>query len=184
MKRQRCAGVGYVPMMVLGLILPCTRTVPAGDAVVVQDCHCSTPQQTLSAAGLEKSRGQVPPVQGNFPRIHDPVMTKEGETYYVFSTGRGIEVHTSKDRMTWQRQGPAFPQPWKWTSETIPGSRDFSWAPDISYFNGRWHLYYSVSTFGKNHSAIGLATNVTLDSKRPDFQWKDEGLVVESKLLL
>ncbi len=115
-------------------------------------------------------------------RVHDPVMTKEGGTYYLFSTGRGITVHTSKDMITWEQHGRVFEQKIPWTSETIPGSTDYYWAPDISFFNGKWHLYYSVSTFGKNRSAIGLATNATLDRTRPDYRWNDEGLVIESKL--
>jgi arabinan endo-1,5-alpha-L-arabinosidase len=54
------------------------------------------------------------------------------------------------------------------------------WAPDISFFNNRWHLYYAASTFGKNHSAIGLATNATLNPDAPNYKWVDEGLVIES----
>ena len=54
------------------------------------------------------------------------------------------------------------------------------WAPDISYFNGKYYLYYSVSAFGKNTSAIGLATNTTLNPKDPEFKWQDEGMVIRS----
>jgi arabinan endo-1,5-alpha-L-arabinosidase len=67
----------------------------------------------------------------------------------------------------------------EWTQELIPGSTDF-WAPDIAYYNGKYHLYYSVSTFGKNRSLIGLATNVTLDKEDEAFEWVDEGVVIES----
>lgn len=114
------------------------------------------------------------------PRIHDPVIAKEGATYYIFSTGPGIKVHSSRDMKTWERQGRVFEKVPSWTGEKIPGSRDYFWAPDLSFFAGKWHLYYSVSTFGKNRSAIGLATNVTLDPKHPDFQWKDEGVIIET----
>jgi arabinan endo-1,5-alpha-L-arabinosidase len=38
-----------------------------------------------------------------------------------------------------------------------------------------------VSTFGSNHSAIGLVTNKTLDATSRDFEWRDEGVVVSSK---
>jgi arabinan endo-1,5-alpha-L-arabinosidase len=50
------------------------------------------------------------------------------------------------------------------------------WAPDISYHNSRYYLYYSASTFGANHSAIFRATSVTGESGN----WTDEGLVIES----
>jgi arabinan endo-1,5-alpha-L-arabinosidase len=64
--------------------------------------------------------------------------------------------------------------------DTVPGYRGHTWAPDISYHNGLWHLYYSCSTFGKNGSAIGLAVNKTLDPKSPDFGWVDKGMVIAS----
>ncbi len=120
--------------------------------------------------------------RGTIPKVHDPVLAKEGDTYYLFCTGRGVAIHTSKDMVTWERQKGAFEQPMPWTAATIPGSRDFYWAPDISFFHGKWHLYYSISTFGKNHSAIGLATNVTLDASQPTYHWHDEGFVVGSEL--
>lgn len=114
------------------------------------------------------------------PRVHDPVIAREGDTYYSVSTGRGLTLYTSPDRVMWQRQGRVFSQAMPWTATTIPGSTDHYWAPDISFWKGRWHLYYSVSTFGKNRSAIGLATSPTLDAKRPDYAWRDEGVVIES----
>jgi arabinan endo-1,5-alpha-L-arabinosidase len=64
--------------------------------------------------------------------------------------------------------------------DTVPGYRGHTWAPDISYHNGLWYLYYSCSTFGKNGSAIGLAVNKTLDPKSPDFKWVDKGMVIAS----
>jgi arabinan endo-1,5-alpha-L-arabinosidase len=54
------------------------------------------------------------------------------------------------------------------------------WAPDISYFNDLYHVYYAGSTFGSNTSVIGLATNTTLDSTDPDYQWVDQGEVLAS----
>ena len=44
----------------------------------------------------------------------------------------------------------------------------------LSFFGCRYHLYYfyySVSTFGKNRSVIGLITNRTLDPASPDYRW-------------
>ena len=54
------------------------------------------------------------------------------------------------------------------------------WAPDIAFVNGRYRLYYSVSTVGSNRSTIGLATNATLDPAVAGYGWRDEGLVVMS----
>ena len=38
-----------------------------------------------------------------------------------------------------------------------------------------------MSSFGSQNSAIGLATNVTLDPNSPDYEWVDEGEVLRSK---
>jgi arabinan endo-1,5-alpha-L-arabinosidase len=121
------------------------------------------------------------PLEGG-KRVHDPVLIKEDDTYYLFCTGRGIPVRTSKDLINWELAFPAsvFAKPPAWVAETVPNQYDF-WAPDISFYNGKYHLYYSVSTFGKNTSVIGLATNQTLDSTSDDFEWVDEGLVIASQ---
>ena len=41
-------------------------------------------------------------------------------------------------------------------------------------------MYYSVSTFGSQTSAIGLVTNPTLDATDPNYQWTDQGPVIQS----
>ncbi len=117
-------------------------------------------------------------------RVHDPAIIKEANTYYLFSTGgwpgRGIiPIRRSKDLYNWQRCGHVFDKLPEWATKEIPGARG-AWAPDISFYNGKYHLYYSVSTFGKNNSAIGLVTNKTLDPNSPDYKWVDQGPVVRS----
>jgi arabinan endo-1,5-alpha-L-arabinosidase len=119
-------------------------------------------------------------------RVHDPVLIKEGDTYYVFSTGGGrqaqgvIPIRTSKDMRNWTLAGYVFESLPEWAKQEIPKARG-AWAPDISFYNGRYHLYYSVSSFGVNTSAIGLATNKTLNPASPDYKWTDEGMVVRSR---
>ncbi len=117
-------------------------------------------------------------------RVHDPVIMKEGDTYYVFATGgrrgRGfVPIHASKDLRHWTVIGHVFEELPEWAPKEIPGTRGI-WAPDISFFNGKYHLYYSVSTFGKNSSAIGLAVNETLDPNSAKYKWVDRGMVVRS----
>lgn len=119
-------------------------------------------------------------------RVHDPVIMRQGDTFYVFCTGgstrRGggfIPLLASDDLRTWKRIGSVFDTLPEWAPKEIPGTRG-TWAPDISFFSGKYHIYYSISTFGKNNSAIGLATNVTLDPKSPDYQWEDQGMVIRS----
>ncbi|MFZ0430972.1 MAG: arabinan endo-1,5-alpha-L-arabinosidase [Acidobacteriota bacterium] len=113
-------------------------------------------------------------------RVHDPVMIRQDGTYYLFCTGRGISVFSSPDLKDWTAQAPVFAAAADWTQEVVPGFRNHEWAPDISFHNGRYYLYYSVSAFGKNTSAIGVATNVTLNPQDPAFKWVDHGPVVES----
>jgi arabinan endo-1,5-alpha-L-arabinosidase len=67
-----------------------------------------------------------------------------------------------------------------WATNEIPLARG-AWAPDISFFNGKYHLYYALSSFGVNRSAIGLAVNETLDPASPRYKWVDQGLVVSSR---
>ncbi len=119
--------------------------------------------------------------------VHDPVMFKHGDDYYLFDTGPGrrrmpgiTPIHTSRDMREWKRSGVVFERLPDWVSAEVPRARN-AWAPDISFFNGKYHLYYSVSSFGVNHSAIGLATNTTLDPSDPNYKWVDQGMVVRSR---
>lgn len=120
-------------------------------------------------------------VTGKIKQVHDPAIIKAEDAYYLFCTGVGIPVRKSVDLVEWQMANPirVFSKNPEWTQELIPGSTDF-WAPDIVYYNDKYHLYYSVSTFGKNRSLIGLATNLTLDKEADEFEWVDEGVVIES----
>lgn len=97
-------------------------------------------------------------------------MIKQDDIYYLFCTGRGISVWSSKDMRNWEREDPGFGEAPGWTDTVVPGLKNHIWAPDITYRNGTYYLYYSVSAFGKNTSAIGVATNSTLDSDDPGLE--------------
>lgn len=111
---------------------------------------------------------------------HDPVMIKQGNTYYLFATGTGIAVWSSKDMKTWRKEPPVFSSAPEWVSGVVPKFENHIWAPDVYHDNGRYYLYYSVSAFGRNTSAIGVASNATLDRTDPAFRWVDHGSVVQS----
>ena len=113
-------------------------------------------------------------------RVHDPVMIKQNNTYYLFCTGMGISVFSSTDMKSWQQEKPVFEAAPPWAVETIPGFKGHIWAPDISFHNGKFYLYYSVSAFGKNTSCIGLATNETLNPNDKNYKWIDHGKVIQS----
>jgi arabinan endo-1,5-alpha-L-arabinosidase len=112
--------------------------------------------------------------------VHDPVMIRHDSTFYLFCTGMGIDCWSSADMKTWKKEKPVFNKPPEWAVNSVPGFKGHIWAPDISFHNGLYYLYYSVSSFGKNTSCIGLATNVTLDPSDPQFKWIDHGKVIQS----
>lgn len=111
---------------------------------------------------------------------HDPVMIKEKDTYYLFATGQGISVMSSRDMKNWKFEPSVFAEAPKWAVELIDGYNGHTWAPDVIYHNGLYHLFYSCSAFGKNTSAIGHATTPTLDREDPRFKWTDHGMVIQS----
>jgi len=113
-------------------------------------------------------------------QVHDPVMIKEGNTWYLFCTGMGISVWSSTDMKQWKSCKPVFDKAPAWAVEAVEGYKGHTWAPDISFHNGKYYLYYSVSAFGKNTSCIGVATNTTLDPADPAFKWIDHGKVIQS----
>ena len=112
--------------------------------------------------------------------VHDPVLIKQGNTYYLFCTGMGISVWSSKDLKKWKKEAPVFSSPPAWAVQAVPAFGGHIWAPDVAVHNGLYYLYYSVSAFGKNTSCIGVAVNKTLDPLSPDYKWEDRGKVVQS----
>ncbi|MDO4497456.1 MAG: arabinan endo-1,5-alpha-L-arabinosidase [Bacteroidales bacterium] len=113
--------------------------------------------------------------------VHDPVIAKEGNTYYMYSTGMGITVSSSNDGMkTWHFEKPVFETTPQWTMDKIPNFRGHMWAPDVIYHQGRWHMFYVCSIGGKNTSLIGHISSPTLDPKAKGYGWEDHGMVIQS----
>jgi arabinan endo-1,5-alpha-L-arabinosidase len=104
------------------------------------------------------------------------------DEYWVFYTGRGVPSYHSKDLGKWERGPAVFKAAPEWIAKIVPANRYLSyWAPDIIKLGDRYLLYYSVSSFGKMTSAIGLATNPTLDPNDPAYHWTDQGFVVRTQ---
>jgi arabinan endo-1,5-alpha-L-arabinosidase len=123
-------------------------------------------------------------LSGYLQSLHDPVIIKEKDTYHVFGSGGwsgkpGVTWRTSKDLHAWTDNGSPFDEVPAWAAARIPGAKSV-WAPDISYYNGLYQLYYAVSTGGSMRSVIGFATSRTLDRHHRDYGWTDHGLVVET----
>lgn len=105
----------------------------------------------------EDSVGAIKPTRQT--TVHDLVMTKQGDTWYLFCTGRGISSFSSKDMQNWKKEKPVFASAPQWAINAIPSFKGHIWAPDISYHNGKYYLYYSVSAFGKNSSLMVQGDN-------------------------
>jgi arabinan endo-1,5-alpha-L-arabinosidase len=145
---------------------------------------------TLVAGGALAHAAEQPSphaikVTGDVEGTHDPSIIKEGDTWYLFGTtterprAGELPVRCSKDLQRWQRCGYVLPAVPDWIRKESPETKEL-WAPDISYFNGEYHLYYAFSVFGKNTSGIALLTNKTLDPSSAQFRWIDRGLVQRS----
>jgi arabinan endo-1,5-alpha-L-arabinosidase len=123
-------------------------------------------------------------LQGN-DNCHDPsTIIKNGNRYWIFTTGQGIYAMYSTDLINWQSGSrTVFPiGTWPgWINTYAPNFAGDFWAPEIIFMNNKYYLYYScTSAFGSKQSVIGLATNVTLDPNSPSYNWVDEGMVVAS----
>ena len=129
----------------------------------------------LLLAGLPLRAQPAPPL---IP-VHDPVLSRQNGTYTCSARGRASPSGHRKTGSTGPAKSPCLPA--RQLGPRGPGFRDnHIWAPDISLHDGRYYLFYSVSTFGKNTSCIGLATNNTLDPAAPGFKWEDHGRVIQS----
>src|SRR3954467_4196597 len=108
--------------------------------------------------------------------VHDPSVVKsQSGTYILAATGDNLVLKTSNDRTAWRNAGVVWPNGAPWTSTYTAGSKTL-WAPDISFHNGQYFLYYAASTFGSQRSAIFLATSPTAAAG----SWTHRGLVIES----
>lgn len=140
---------------------------------------------TPSACAGEAFDGVRPPpltLSGN-TFAHDPTMIKVGDNYYRFWTGDYVPSAKSTDLLQWTNaptvygnQYPAWVGQWR---DEHPGNTfNFPWAPDVSYFGGKYHLYSSFSAFfGRNSSCITHLSTTDLAGG----EWTDHGPVVCSE---
>jgi len=113
----------------------------------------------------------------------DPsTIVKCKDEFWVFYTGHGIPSFHSKDLVKWEAGPAVFQSAPEWIAAAVPENRNMSyWAPDVIHLGDQYLLYYSVSSFGKMTSAIGLATTLTLDPADPRYKWTDHGIVMQSR---
>lgn len=115
-------------------------------------------------------------------RMHDPSVIKVGTCFYGFSTGfeRGpgggaVTIRKTCDPTLyggWVYVGTVWNTPPAWITQRIGSTPPNFWAPDINFFNGRYHLYYGASIWGQSTAAMGLLTATNIEGP-----WTDAGEV-------
>jgi len=118
-------------------------------------------------------------VTGAYSGVHDPsALCKDSAgKYWLFSTGNGIPIRTSTDRIAWTSVGNVWPTGgYSWTDTYTGTSSGSLWAPDCTYKNNQFYLYYAASSFGSQKSAIFFATSTT----GAPGSWTNQGLVTST----
>jgi arabinan endo-1,5-alpha-L-arabinosidase len=111
---------------------------------------------------------------------HDPTMIEANGVFYRFWTGNDIPVATSTDLKHWVNAPSVYKNgysPWvaDWLDDISGETFNFPWAPDVSYFGGKYHIYSSFSAkFGDNISCI---THLST-SDIAQGNWTDHGPVI------
>ena len=120
-------------------------------------------------------------------RIHDPSVIEVDGRFVAVGTGQqgpthgAIRAKTSPDGIAWTDAGVIGKGPPEWAAAVLGFQALNVWAPSISRRGGTFFLYYCLSGFGDNASAIGLMTNTVFDPAKPSEGWRDQGMVVMSK---
>lgn len=107
---------------------------------------------------------------------HDPSLIRRSSdgTYFRFATGGTVPIFSATSLQgPWKQLGNVLS---KASSINNPGNTDL-WAPDVHLVGSTYYLYYAVSSFGTQNSAIGLATSTTL----MPGSWTDHGQVLASQ---
>jgi arabinan endo-1,5-alpha-L-arabinosidase len=139
----------------------------------------------LLAAPLRAAEPQ-PQMTGDV-QIHDPSVIEIDGRFVALGTGQqgpthgAIRVKTSSDGLRWTDASVIGGGPSAWAQAALGFRPSNVWAPSISRRGNKVFLYYCVSSFGRNTSAIGLMTNSTFDPLKPGDGWQDQGLILMSR---
>ncbi|KAF2636066.1 endo-1,5-arabinanase [Massarina eburnea CBS 473.64] len=128
----------------------------------------STLTTLLSAATAVHGYANPLTCSGVCTNAHDPALIRRSSDgkYYRFSTGGKIAMHSATTiNGPWTYLGAAIPNGSK---IDLTGNDDL-WAPDVTLFGDTYYMFYSVSSFGSQSSAIGVATSTDLET------WTDHG---------
>ena len=156
----------------LGRAATITLARPAMLLLLVAPLHAAEPQPRLTGD----------------TRIHDPSVIEVDGKFVAFGTGeqgrfRGaIRAKTSPDGINWTDAGPVAEGVPDWAEEKLGYRPHNIWAPSISRRGDTFFLYYCLSSFGVNTSAIGLMTSTSFDPAAPGKGWLDQGLILMSDI--
>jgi arabinan endo-1,5-alpha-L-arabinosidase len=121
-------------------------------------------------------------LEGEVKYTHDPAIIKQGDTWFLFSTGNGpnrkgeLPIRCSKDLHNWKLCGHVFGRIPDWIAKESPETKEL-WAPDISYFNGEF-TSTMPSPYLVRILRVPLLTNRMFDPNSPDFHWVESRWVV------
>jgi arabinan endo-1,5-alpha-L-arabinosidase len=185
-------------VLIVTVLAPSVPAQPASAGA--GEPNASGPRRGMRGRGMEPPAGPVDPndlahlkkLGSRGVGVHDPstIVKCKGE-YWMFYTGGGVPSYHSKDLITWERGPQVITTSPDWLTKVVPpragrgpggpGGRIPSfWAPDVIHLGDRYMVYFSYSAFGKNTSAIALATNPTLDPCDPAYKWTEQGIVIQS----
>jgi GH43 family beta-xylosidase len=111
---------------------------------------------------------QNPVYAKSFP---DPFVLKYCGEYWAYCTaswtdGRWFGVLRSRNLVDWEEVGGAL--------EPLPGEWPCQWAPEVSYLNGIFYLYYSLGNEATMHIRVATAAH-------PAGPFRDSGRILTSE---
>ena len=109
-----------------------------------------------------------PVIQDNAP---DPTIIQVDDgSFYVYATGQNVSIFHSTDLVNWTSKGNAFSPDARPNLVPEVGI----WAPDVTYVNGKYLMYYSQSVWGGETTAsIGVAV-----ADKPEGPFTDKGFLL------
>jgi arabinan endo-1,5-alpha-L-arabinosidase len=119
-------------------------------------------------------------------RMHDPNVIKVGSCYYGFSTGFENDPLNPSGSITtrrtcdataatgWTKIGNVWESTPSWITARLGQTPPNIWAPDVKYFNNKFHMYYGAAIWGSSYAVMGLATATNIEGP-----WTDQGMVTD-----
>lgn len=141
--------------------------------VALLSCSSTSYPSSESEIGSDGGTYKNPIIQTSLP---DPTIIKSADGYYyLYATEdiHNVPIYRTKDLVKWSFVGTAF------TEATRPSfvKGGGIWAPDINYINGKYVLYYAMSTWGGEwECGIGVAV-----ADSPAGPFTDKGKLFISK---